>query len=289
MTIDHTFKWSPGRNPNLESLKVLVVGGTEGLGRAISKHLAHAGAKVTVAGKSFQDRDTKNLDFVECDLCSMKSSRVFARQLDISEVDIVLFATETVGASSKQTTSEGLEKTVAVNFLSRLVMLREMVPRIQKSKSIIGPTPRVFFMARTGENQLGNPKDLNSEKTYGPLSAQLNAVVGNEALLYHCVKEYENANFYGLNLGAIHTHQRENDRSWWKSAEDSVVGLFTRSPDHYAEGVVQLMVVPELDQRNGGIFNSHGKALLRSKGMTDDYAAAYINASEELLREKGLP
>lgn len=292
MAIDHSFTWSPSKLVNLESLKVLVVGGTGGLGRAISKQLAAAGASVTVVGQTFRDEETKNIDFVPCDLSSMKSASELAKKLDVSQVDIVLFTTGIIAAPSKQITGEGLEKDMAVSYLNRLVMVRELVPRMQKTKSVFGTSPRVFYMAYPGDGQLGNPEDLNSEKKYAPMKAHLNTVAGNEALVYDSAKRYENAHFYGLNPGIVRTNIRDNllgKNSWRSSAVETLVGWFTRSPDQYAERIAPLLIAPELEQRNGGIFNNNGHALQRSKGISEDYAAAYIKASEELLRDKQLP
>lgn len=292
MAIDKTFTWSPAQLLNLESLKVLVVGGTGGLGRSISKLLATAGASVTVVGQTFRDEGTKNIDFVQCDLSSMKSAKELAQKLDVSQVDIVLFTTGIFASPTQQITSEGLDKDMAVSFLNRLVMVREIVPRIKQAKSGLGFGPRVFYMAYPGDGQLGTPDDLNSEKKYSVMKAHMNTVAGNEALVYDSAQRYTTTNFYGLNPGLVRTNIRDNllgQNSWRSSVLETVVGWFTRTPDQYAERIAPLLVAPELDQRNGGIFNNNGKALERSKGMTDDYAAAYIKASEELLQSKRLP
>lgn len=291
MAIDSSFTWSPVKLLNLESLKVLVIGGTGGLGRSISQLLAAAGASVTVVGQTFRDAGVENIDFVQCDLSSIESAKKLARNLDVSQVNMVVFTTGIIAAPTRQITDEGLERDMAVSYLNRFIMVREMVPQMKKAKSALGFTPRVFFMAYPGDGQLGNPKDLNSEENYKAMKAHMNTVAGNEALVYDSAKRYKGTNFYGLNPGIVRTNIRNNflgENSWKSRAVETLVGWLTRTPEKYAEGIVPLLVAPELDQRNGAIFNNNANALEPSKGMSKEYVASYIEASEELLKKKHL-
>ena len=48
------------------------------------------------------------------------------------------------------------------------------------------------------------------------------------------------------------------------------------------------IIAPELEDRNGAIFDSKGNALHPSKGLTKEYASRYVEASEKLLSSRKL-
>ncbi|EDK40194.2 hypothetical protein PGUG_04292 [Meyerozyma guilliermondii ATCC 6260] len=292
MAVDNTFSWKPQNLANLEGLKVLVVGGTGGLGRSISQVLASAGATVTVIGQTFRDSERKNIKFIKGDLSLIENSQTLAKNLDLSDTDIVLFTTGIFAASKREETKEGLERDMAVSYLNRLTMIRTMASRLSKTeKNSFGFIPRVFIMAYPGSGQLGTIDDLNQEKSYGAMKAHMNTVAGNESLVYDSASKYDGVHFYGLNPGIVKTNIRDNflgENSWKSRISETLIGWFTRTPEQYASGIAPLLIAPELEGRNGAIFDSRGKALLPSKGLTKKYASRYVEASEKLLSSRGL-
>lgn len=285
------FSWQPRKLVDLNPLNVLIVGGTGGLGQAISQQFAAGGANVTVVGQTFRDQNNPNINFVKADLSSMKNAREVAKKLDVSNTDVVLFTAGIFAARERQETAEGLERDIAVSFLNRKIMLDEIAPRLKSSKNSFGFIPRVFNMAFPGDNQLGNIDDLNSEKKYGTIYAHFTTVAGNEALVYDSVSQFPNVHFYGLNPGLVKTGIRNNllgENSWKSTIIEGLLGWFTRTPQQYAAGISPLLIAPELEDRNGSCFDKNGKLLKPSKGMTDEYASKFIKAADDLLARKGL-
>ncbi|ODV66778.1 hypothetical protein HYPBUDRAFT_11421 [Hyphopichia burtonii NRRL Y-1933] len=288
MNKDSSFTWIPKKLSDLR-LSVLIVGGTGGLGRAISRALLAAGADVTVVGRTFKDEDTK-IKFVKADLSSIKESEKTAHELDVSNTDILLFTTGIFAANSRQETAEGLERDMATSYLNRLVMLRILVPKLKKT-SALGFAPRVFLMGFPGNQQLGNINDLNLEGKYSMWQAHMTTVAGNEALIYDSVDKYQGVHFYGLNPGLVKTGIRNNllgENSWVSSMIESLIGWFTPTPEGYADKISPILIAPELEKRNGGIFDNKGNALFPSKGMTTEYSKKFVTESETLLKNKGL-
>ncbi|KAM9909749.1 hypothetical protein OXX59_003303 [Metschnikowia pulcherrima] len=290
MKVDKSISWVPRKLENLSKLNVTVVGGTGGLGRAISKTFAGAGAKVIVIGQTFRDADTKNISFVKADLSSIEKSREVAKTLDVSDTDILLFTTGIIAARKREETEEGLERDMAVSFLNRIVMLREIAPKL-KSTRFFASSPRVFVMAFPGNDQLGTIDDLNCEKKYGVMQAHMNTVAGNEALVYDSVAKYKDLRFYGLNPGLVKTAIRNNvlgEGSVLSTVVEGMVGWFANSPEQYAQKIAPLLIAEELDENNGAIFNNKGQALHPSKDLTTEYAGKFISAAEDLLKSKNL-
>src|SRR5580765_3205710 len=156
-----TWRRVPTVSMNLKGWTVAVVGGTGGLGRAISKSLASRGASVTVIGQTFRDEGVAGIDFVRADLSLMREAERVAKALPAEQFDLVVLTTGIFAAPKRQETVEGLERDMAVSYLSRLVILREIAPRLGKSRSgeRAKLRPRVFVMGYPGTGQAGTLGD----------------------------------------------------------------------------------------------------------------------------------
>jgi len=272
---------------DLKGRKVAVVGGTGGLGRAISRVLASRGASVTVVGQTFRDAGVPGIEFIQADLSLMRESERVAKALPAGQLDLVVFTTGIFAAPKRQETAEGIERDMAVSYLSRLVTLRELAPRLGKDRPAASMKPRVFIMGYPGTGQAGSLDDLNAEKSYSARPVHMNTVAGNEMLVLDGAKRYSNATFFGLNPGLIKTNIRDNflGKGTLKSRIiEWVIGILTPSATNYAERLAPLLVAPDLEAHSGAMFDRKGAAILPSVKLTDDsYVTRFIAASEALV------
>jgi NAD(P)-dependent dehydrogenase (short-subunit alcohol dehydrogenase family) len=282
-----TWQRVPASSLDLAGWKVAVVGGTGGLGRAISKVLASHGATVTVVGQTFRDQGVANLSFVKADLSLMSEARRVAKELPAEQLDLVVFTTGIIAAPKREETAEGIERDMAISYLSRLVILREIAPRLGTGRASPSLKPRVFVMGMPGTNQVGSPHDLNAEKSYAPMRVHTSTVAGNELLVIDAATRYSNATFFGLSPGVIKTNIRDNlfgKGSFKSSVIETMIGWFTPSPEKYAEGITPLLVSPDLERHSGAMFNQKGEAVEQTKQLTDgDYIASFLAASDALV------
>ena len=114
----------PVESLGLTGKRVVIVGGTDGLGRAIATLAAARGAEVTVVGRTFRDEGVKGLTFVKADLSSMKEAARLGRELAVESTDVLLLTTGIIAAKQREVTAEGLERDMAISYLSRLVVLQ---------------------------------------------------------------------------------------------------------------------------------------------------------------------
>jgi NAD(P)-dependent dehydrogenase (short-subunit alcohol dehydrogenase family) len=281
---DRTLTWRPTPLARLDlaGKKAAIVGGTDGLGRALAKALASRGADVIVVGRTFRDEGAARLSFVKADLGSMKEAERVGESLPV-DLDLVVLTTGIFAGPMREVTSEGLERDMAVSYLSRLALLRKLAPRLRTS----GAPARVFVMGFPGTGELGELGDLNSEKGYASMKVHMSTVAGNEALVLDAVKRYPHLRIYGLNPGLIKTTIRANvlggTGTFRFRAVEWLIGLFTMSAETYGERTAPLLVAPELEARSGAMFNQKGVAILPSPGMTPEHVAALIAESEALV------
>lgn len=279
-TPDKSLSWNRAKldGLNLQNKKAIIIGGTGGLGRAIAQVLASRGASVTVVGQTFRDQGSK-IQFVKADLSLMKEAARIGAEIPVDGVDLVVLTTGIFAAPKREETTEGLERDMAVSYLSRLAILRELAPRLASRT-------RVFVMGFPGTGQKGQLGDLNAEATYKPMDVHMNTVAGNEMLVLDAARRYPNLSFFGLNPGLIKTNIRDNFLgSGLKSRLiEGLIGLLMISPEKYAERLVPLLVAPELEGRSGAMFNQKGVAILPTKELTPEHTSAFIAASETLVQ-----
>ncbi len=292
MKLAHRIKGLPARleGVSIAGRTAIVVGGTGGLGRALSQHLASLGAQVVVVGQTFRDHGTANIEFVQADLGRLCEARRIASLLPAEAADLLIFTTGIFAAPEREVTEEGIERDMAVSFLNRLVMLRAMAPRLGSDRAKGQGRPRIFVMGFPGTGQAGNPADLNSEVAYKVMSAHMNTVAGNEALVLDAVRRYPLLEVFGLNPGLIKTAIRSNflgEGSLKHRFMEAVIGLLTQSPERYAQRIVPLLFTTGISDFSGALFNSKGLEIERSAQFDDRYVDTYIAASEALAMRAG--
>jgi NAD(P)-dependent dehydrogenase (short-subunit alcohol dehydrogenase family) len=282
---DTTLTWArkPTASMQLEGRSVVVVGGTGGLGRAIAQRAAARGARVTVVGQTFRDEGVRGIEFVRADLSRMKEAARVGASLPVEGLDVLVLTTGIFAGPKREVTDEGLERDMAVSYLSRLALLRSLAPRIAARS----PKVRVFVMGFPGTGQTGTLGDLNAERTYKGMDVHMQTVAGNECLVLDGVKRYPQAEFFGLNPGLIKTNIRANvlggEGSLRQRFVEAMLGLFTPSPETYAERIVPLLFAPELEGRSGAMFNQKADAILPTPTLSPSHVAAFIAESEALV------
>lgn len=137
--------------------RAIVVGGTGGIGRAISCHLAAAGAQVTVVGQTFRDAGLSGLSFIPADLTLISEAERVATLLPAETADLLIFTAGIFAAPQRQETTEGIERDFAVSYLNRFVILRDVADRLGKLRPKGTAKPRIFNIAYPGSGQLGKP------------------------------------------------------------------------------------------------------------------------------------
>ena len=289
MKRDKNFKWSraDAARPDFKGLKVAIVGGTGGIGRAFSRLLASRGASVLVVGQNFRDADMPGIEFIKADLSLMREAQRVARLLPAEELDLLIFTTGIMAGPTREVTGENIERDMAISYLSRLVIVREIGPRLGMRRPAALMKPRVFIMGFPGNSQAGALDDLNAEKSYGRWATHMNTVAGNEALVLDGAKRYPNANFFGLNPGFIKSNIRSNlfgGKTLLYRFIEWMTGLMASSAESYAERLTPLLVSADMEAHSGAMFDRKGQAILPTPKLTDgSYVTAFMAASEALV------
>jgi NAD(P)-dependent dehydrogenase (short-subunit alcohol dehydrogenase family) len=131
----------------------LVTGGTGGIGRAVAQDLARRGHRVIIVGRDADagrdvlaglDRDGHEM--VRGDLSLLRDTARVAAEVTArtDRLDAVVLCAG-VFAAAPEWTDEGLERTLVVNYLSRHLLLRLLLPLVTRA-----PSGRVVLVANAG-------------------------------------------------------------------------------------------------------------------------------------------
>jgi hypothetical protein len=198
-------------------------------------------------------------------------------------VDTVLLTAGIMAAKTREVTAEGIERDMAVSYLSRLAALRTLVPRLEAGAS---KRPRIFVMGFPGAGNAGDAADLNAERSYDAFGVHMNTVAGNEMLVLDGRDRHPRVGFYGLNPGLIKTAIRANylgDGSVMHRVAEFFIGLFMPSASTYAARILPVLFAPELEGRSGVMIGAKGKPILPTEGMTAERIAEFLTGSQALV------
>lgn len=121
--------------------KVIIIGGTSGLGLLTARNLSARGAEVVVTGRDLsgitqQDRD-QGLEGVGLDLGSLAAARAFAEAVGTDGIDVLILNAGQQHVTERAWSADGFEATMAVNFLAPLVLLDALVPRLRPQARVL--------------------------------------------------------------------------------------------------------------------------------------------------------
>lgn len=162
--------------PSQRGKLAIVTGANSGIGFYTASELAKAGADVILACRTEAKAKpaVANINaaapgrarFEKLDLASLASVRDFAARMQERPVDILINNAGVMSLPKRQTTADGFEMQIGVNFLGHFALTARLLPRLRAA-----PAPRVVQLAsiahRQGRIDLA---DLQAERRYRPMA-----------------------------------------------------------------------------------------------------------------------
>lgn len=273
----------------LQSKRILVVGGTAGIGKELAKSCLKRGARVTIVGRRTPDSELSAAKFIQKDLSSMRNAVELAKEVKSESLDAIVFTNGIFAAPHRQVTSEGIELDLAVSYLSRFAFAEEVAKTGLGTKRSDDETkPRIFVMGYPGSNAKPMLDDFNAEGKYQAMPVHMNTVAANEALVSHLMATFEGkVNVYGLNPGIIKTEIRDNflGKGTLRSRIiETVIGWLNPTAESYAEStLINALVTPELENMSGALISSKGKIIEPNPHLDSDVKLRIAKESRKLV------
>lgn len=269
---------------SIDGKHVLITGGTSGIGRATAAALAGLGADVTITSRDLATateaadeigRETATtVTAEEVDLSSLSSVRALAGryETDQRQIDVLINNAGTMTAR-RQTTPDGLERTMAVNHFGPFLLTNLLLDRL------VGRAPaRVITVS--SENHRAARRgldfdDLQLTAGFTPSKAYAASKLANILFTVELDRRFSNS---GITARALHPGVVATD---FGTGPDSPKRMaiamrlfkpFLSTPSKGATTSVHLATVPQADLESG-IYWSDQKPKQPSPAALDEDAA----------------
>lgn len=266
----------------VERKKVLITGGTDGIGKVTALELAKLGAHVIIVGRNpqkteqtaleiRQQSENPRVDFLVADLSEQEQVRRVAAEYR-RRYDQLHVLINNAGAffAKRELTGDGLEKTFALNHLAYFLLTNLLLDLLIKSAParVINVSSAAHFGGRI------NFDDLNAEKGYNGWGAYSNSKLMNVLFTNELARRLEGTGVTANSLhpGFVATQFGKNNGGLIGLGLGLVQRLGAISPEQGAETTIYLAVSPEVEGVSGKYFDQK-KAVEPSRIAQDEETA----------------
>lgn len=253
-----------------ENIRVVITGGTDGIGAASALELCGLGADVLIIGRSEAKAEllkakaqtlSGKFSYIIGDFSLLKNVAVTAGQVAemAGYVDIIIHAVGIL-ITKPEHTGEGIEKDFAVSYLSRfffneLLFGRKKFTKQTKILNIAASSPKVPSFAQMEFNNLAEVMARVGMKSHG--QAQL----ANDLYTAFAGQRYS-VIAIGYGPGSVDTNIRRELPKLIRYMMKPFFYFSTRSPEEVARQLVAILAASQLQANRSYFFNKAGEFIV---------------------------
>ncbi|MFG1819246.1 SDR family NAD(P)-dependent oxidoreductase [Kribbella sp. NPDC049174] len=280
-----------------EPTTTVVTGGTGGIGRAVAVALAALGHRVIIVGRSTTRAEAvlsqletlapgRGHEFVAADLSSVAETAAATDRIaaTVRRLDSLVLCAGVLSVVT-ETTEEGLERTFVLNYLSRYLLIRRLLPDLTQA-----PSGRVVLVANAGKYRDSlNMDDLQLRGGGRGLQVAGRTQFANDLLAVELAEQVRDTSvevtcvYPGLVATDVFTNARGVSRAA-RSVALTLQRLVGSSPTTAAKMPVFLAQDPAAIGTNGGFFGPKGRRRIPPRASRRDRRHELWVRSDKLVR-----
>ena len=248
----------------MEGKVVIVTGSNSGIGKATARALVRMGATVIMAVRNLMRGEMARAEIIEetantsvsvmvCDLASGDSIRRFAESFkeEYGRLDVLINNAGAVFAK-RQLSADGIESSMAVNYLGPFLLTRELLPLLEVS----APSRIVNVSSGLSGSAEIDFDDLQRETGYKGMQAY----AGSKLMLTtHTLELAKRLGGTGVTAnvvepGFVATNLGRNSGGLLNSVMFTLVRPMQITPEKAAENTVYVATSPEVEGVTGNVF-----------------------------------
>ena len=249
----------------------LIVGGTDGIGRALAnvlvkQHIVWIVGRSQAKGQTFLDEFGTNAHFIQADISEMRNVLTVGNQVkqSVEKLDFIIHTADILRTARKNTI-EGLEISIAINFYSRVLLNKLLLEKFHLE--------RIIHIAAAGF-----PMNSNFDKKFpvrdeaSGFSAHGYGQVANDFYGLWMSKKLEATKINILNPGIVDTDIRRNAQMGGLFRFLlPIMGFFMAwqqvTPDEYVKILLPIINNDNEDANRFTLINSKGKGIKGNKNI----------------------
>ncbi|CAG5136106.1 unnamed protein product [Candidula unifasciata] len=281
---------NPSKN-RMDGRTVLITGGTSGLGKATAVELAKRNARVIITGRDLVKAEAiarnirkktgnQQVNAVHLDLGSLRNIRDFADDFSKSEKFLHVLINNAAYMGPKSVTDDGLERTLAVNYLGHFYLTHLLTDKLKKN----APSRIINVISDTYVRGKIDFDDLALNKGYSVYGAYTRSKLAQVMFMLECHRRLFSSCVwsFGVHPGACNTELLRNYPGMMGNILRVISRVMFKSPEDGCQTIVYCAVSDGLREFSGKIF-SNCKALKPSDKVKDkDVAKKLWNVSAQL-------
>jgi len=286
----------------------LVTGGTDGVGKEVARQLANQGHNLLIVGRDAQKGDraerelrestrNENVQFVQADLSLVSEANRLA-DLTASRLPDLHYLVHSAGIvrDHRLVTSEGIEQCFAVNYLTRFVLTRRLLPQLENTGRP-GRSARIVIVGGAGMNGTINYDDVNLTTKFNMINALRQFQYANDVFTVELARRIEKSGqrpavtIACFNPGVVNTNIRKDFPIWMKLLTQFVLDpLLGKAPERAAQAALSLLLEAEFEGDSGALYSYIKKfrRLTPSEFVTNPKEGQRLWELSEHLTEKAV-
>lgn len=259
----------------LESKIVLITGATQGIGKETAIALAKQGHTVIIHGRNNAKLQAvseeiktitgnSRVDTIMADLFSLADTKRMADEFKsrYDRLDVLINNAGAFLNRQRETTQEGLEKTITLNLFAPFLLMQSLLDVLAKS-----PSARIINLSSAMHRRGGKPdlNDFQLEKSYTPARAyglsKLYLIWITKQMATRLKENgMNNITVNASHPGAVATNfGQDSDKGFIINFFFKVALLFMDKPEKGARTSIYLATSPEVEHVTGEFFDNKGK------------------------------
>ncbi len=274
--------FTPGKSPPV----ALIVGGTRGIGKAMALELIRRGYAVNIVGRP-SPRGSANAAaigarFWAADVSRTSEVRRLAERFSAehSRLDLLIHSADVL-RYSRADSSEGVELSFAINYLSRFVLNRRLLPLLR-----VGGDGRIVHVAAAGMPGSLDLEQIPPAPRETSFSGHNTGQRANDVHVLELIEREASVGIkaFGFNPGLVDTEIRDHIEGmpWWLRLVMHVMSAFIR-PVPTADSAAMILRIVLDPSAESGLFDRRGRRLSLRRRESMAREQHLWARSEELL------
>lgn len=274
----------------------IITGANGGMGSEITRAVAAEGYHVIMVCYSCEkgnecrnliakDSDNNDIEVVEADLSSIKSVMHLTDVLlnKLTSIDLLMNNAGTM-ATHYETTADGIERTVAVNYLAPYLLTRRLLPLMHSGTRIVNMVSCTYAIGKIGKHFFTHGK----EGSFWRIPIYSNTKL---ALWLFTRELSQRLKDRGITVNASDPGIVSTDiiimHMWFDPLTDIFFRPFIRTPRQGADTAIRLLLNKEYVDKSGGMYASGKERKLKDVYYNHPQMKSLWDDTEKLLNEKG--